>query len=197
MNTKNLTYEEAIDEVYNDLLTLSDADFRKALDDHANGDFANILRETKALQARKESADLLDRDFNPASLALISQVVGMSSGSRAEDREISTHVFPYTYAGQVLFFEPWLGLLTGDVVDATVPCDSFPLESRSRNFIRLVTLPNVTVLGGFGGRADLSTYYTLSVPWNEGVVVLNGLTDSNVMHFTVRTEEGDEEEWAA
>lgn len=90
MNTKNLTYEEAIDEVYNDLLALSDADFRKALDEHANGEFANILRETNALQARKEWADLLDQDLNLTSLAPDSQVVGMSGGSHPEDSGIST-----------------------------------------------------------------------------------------------------------
>ena len=60
MNMKNLTYDEAIEEVLNELLALSDADFHEALEEHANGDFANMLRETNTLQARKESADLLD-----------------------------------------------------------------------------------------------------------------------------------------
>ncbi len=58
METKSLS--AAIERVYQKLSAVSEEEFRRRLEEHAEGDIANIIIETKALEARELKAKSLD-----------------------------------------------------------------------------------------------------------------------------------------
>lgn len=178
MSTKPLNHEEAINKVHDYLLGLSDAEFDKLLSEHADGDFAVMLRETGALRVRGEPIE--ETAGGLSTLPVLA--VGNVSTSEAEESLRSRY--------SVLVNAP---LLQGTLIQNDL---SGFLVSLTKGIIINAVAASIPVsldyLAGFNNAVGFWGR-TQSILFSTPPKIQSTVTTNKVRHFVCR-EESDEVE---